>query len=91
LRIIDVNTSIDQHARFLGRDMTNACRVVEHDPGRRVQFTSTSLTFPITVTRTVEPLGDSRSRFTDQARLPAAQGAAGARLAVELAIPVTSL
>jgi hypothetical protein len=45
--------------------MTNSFRVIEHDPERRVKFTSTGGSFPITVTRTVEPLGDSRSRFTE--------------------------
>jgi hypothetical protein len=60
-----VGSTYDQHARFLGKDMTNSFRVVEHDPGRRVRFTSTSGSFPITVTRTVEALDDSRSRFTE--------------------------
>jgi uncharacterized membrane protein len=60
-----VGSTYDQHARFLGKDMTNSFRVVEHDPGRRVEFTSTSGSFPITVTRTVEALDDSRSRFTE--------------------------
>lgn len=60
-----VGSTYDQHARFLGKDMTNSFRVIEHDPERRVKFTSTGGSFPITVTRTVEPLGDSRSRFTE--------------------------
>jgi uncharacterized membrane protein len=60
-----VGSTYDQHARFLGRDMTNSFRVVEHDPGRRVRFTSTGGTFPITVTRSVEPLDASHSRFTE--------------------------
>ncbi len=63
-----VGSTYDQHARFLGRDMTNSFRVVEHEDGRRVTFTSTSGTFPLTITRTVEPLGDSRSRFTEHVR-----------------------
>jgi len=61
-----VGSTYDQHARFLGRDMVNSFRVIEHEDGRRVKFTSTGGTFPITVTRTVEPLGDSRSRFTER-------------------------
>ncbi|HEX6583943.1 MAG TPA: SRPBCC family protein [Thermoleophilaceae bacterium] len=60
-----VGSAYDQHARFLGKDMTNSFRVVEHDPERRVKFTSTGGSFPITVTRTVEPLDHSRSRFTE--------------------------
>jgi uncharacterized membrane protein len=60
-----VGSTYDQHARFLGKDMTNSFRVVEHDAGRRVTFTSRSGTFPITVTRSVEPLDGGRSRFTE--------------------------
>ena len=63
-----VGSTYDQHARFLGRDMVNAFRVVDVEPGRRVTFTSTSGTFPLTITRTVEPLADGRSRFTEHVR-----------------------
>lgn len=63
-----VGSTYDQHARFLGRDMVNAFRVVELEPGRSVTFTSESGTFPLTVTRTVEPLGAGRSRFTEHVR-----------------------
>ena len=61
-----VDSTYDQHARFLGRDLVNSFRVVELVPDRRVRFTSTTGTFPLTITRTVEPLGDRRSRFTEQ-------------------------
>jgi uncharacterized membrane protein len=61
-----VGSTYEQHARFLGRDLVNSFRVIELDPGRRVKFTSTAGTFPLTITRTVEPLGDSRARFTEQ-------------------------
>jgi hypothetical protein len=60
-----VGSTYDQHARFLGRDMVNSFRVLEHEDGRRVRFASTSGTFPLTITRTVEPLGPSRARFTE--------------------------
>jgi uncharacterized membrane protein len=63
-----VGSTYDQHARFLGRDMVNAFRVVDLEPGRRVTFTSTSGTFPLTITRTVEPLTATRSRFTEHVR-----------------------
>lgn len=61
-----VGSTYEQHARFLGRDLVNAFRVVELEPGRLVRFTSTAGTFPLTITRTVEPLGDSRARFTER-------------------------
>jgi hypothetical protein len=60
-----VGSTYDQHARFLGRDVVNSFRVIEHEEGRRVRFSSTSGTFPLTITRTVEPLGASRARFTE--------------------------
>ena len=60
-----VGSTYDQHARFLGRDMVNAFRVIELEPGRRITFTSTSGTFPLTINRTVEPLTATRSRFTE--------------------------
>lgn len=60
-----VGSTYEQHARFLGKDVVNSFVVVEHEPGRRVEFTSTDGSFPITVTRTVEPLGPGRSRFTE--------------------------
>lgn len=60
-----VGSTYDQHARFLGRDLVNSFRVVELDAGRRIRFSSSSGTFPLTITRTVEPLGDARARFTE--------------------------
>ena len=62
-----VGSTYDQHARFLGRDMVNHFEVVEYEPGRRVRFTSRGGTFPLTITRTVEPLGPDRARFTERA------------------------
>jgi uncharacterized membrane protein len=63
-----VGSTYDQHARFLGRDMVNAFRVIELEPGRRIAFTSTSGTFPLTIIRTVEAIGPRRSRFTEHVR-----------------------
>ena len=60
-----VGSTYEQEARFLGKDVRNVFRVTAWEPGRRVSFESTRGTFPIAVTRTVEPLGPSRSRFTE--------------------------
>ena len=66
---LGVGSTYDQHARFLGKDLVNAFRVVEFDPGRRIGFASTSGTFPLAITRTVESLDDGpRSRFTERVR-----------------------
>jgi uncharacterized membrane protein len=58
---IRVGSTYSQKARFLGRPVISEFEVVEYEPGRRVKITSTSGTFPITVTRMVEPDGDSGS------------------------------
>lgn len=60
-----VGSTYDQQARFLGRDVINSFEVTGYEPGRLVSFASTGGTFPIAVTRTVEPLGADRSRFTE--------------------------
>ena len=57
-----VGATYDQVAEFLGRRIVSSFAVVEHQPGRRVKITSTSGPFPITETRSVEPLGDGRCR-----------------------------
>ena len=61
-----VGSTYEQRARFLGKEMRNSFEVVGVDPGQRVKFTSTSGTFPLTITRTVERLSTSSSRFTEQ-------------------------
>ena len=62
---LGVGSTYDQHARFLGKDLVNRFEVVELDPGSRVKLTSRGGTFPLTITRTVEPLGERRCRFTE--------------------------
>lgn len=61
-----VGSTYDQHARFLGKDIVNSFEVIEHEPGRRVRFTSTGGSFPLTITRRVEPAGTGRARFTEE-------------------------
>jgi uncharacterized membrane protein len=60
-----VGSTYEQHARFLGKDMVNSFEVLEVAPGRRVKFASTGGSFPLAITRTVEPLGESRARFSE--------------------------
>lgn len=62
---VRVGSTYDQRARFLGKDIVNSFRVVEHEPGRRLRLASAGGSFPLTITRTVEPLGPTRSRFTE--------------------------
>lgn len=61
---VGVGSTYEQEARFLGRTVTSRFEVTEYEPGRSITIRSTEGSFPITVRRTVEPLGDTRSRVT---------------------------
>jgi uncharacterized membrane protein len=61
---LGVGSTYSQEARFLGRPVISEFEVIEYEPGRRVKITSTTGTFPITVTRVVEPDGDGSSRVS---------------------------
>ncbi len=51
---LDVGSTYSQIARFLGRRIESNFVVVAYEPGRMVKISSTSGSFPITVTRSVE-------------------------------------
>jgi uncharacterized membrane protein len=57
-----VGSTYEQVARFLGRDVVTIFEVTAHEPGRSVTIESRESSFPITVTRSVEPLGPDRSK-----------------------------
>ena len=59
---VGVGSTYDQVARFLGRDVTTSFEVVAYDPGRSITIESRASSFPIRVTRSVEPLTDTRCR-----------------------------
>lgn len=61
---VRVGSTYAQEARFLGRTVTSLFEVTEYEPDRSITIRSTGGSFPITVRRTVEPLGDNRSRVT---------------------------
>jgi hypothetical protein len=61
---IGVGSRYVQEASFLGRRIVSRFRVTEYTPRRSITIQTTESTFPITVTRTVEPIGDSRCRVT---------------------------
>jgi hypothetical protein len=60
-----VGSTYDQRVRFLGKDFGNSFEVVELEPGRGMKFASTGGSFPLTVTRRVIPLDETRSRFIE--------------------------
>lgn len=53
---LDVGTTYDQVAKFLGRRIVSSFEVIAYEPGRMIKATSTSGSFPITFMRRVDPL-----------------------------------
>ncbi len=58
---IHVGSIYHQEARFLGRPIRSTFAVTGFDPGRSITIRTIESTFPIDVTRSVEPLGEHRS------------------------------
>ena len=50
----------EQEARFLGKPITSTFEVVDLQPGRSMTIRTIESTFPIEVTRSVEPRGEGR-------------------------------
>ena len=63
-----VGSTYVQEARFLGRRIDTHFKVTAVEPGRSISIESTQSTFPIQVTRSVEPLTDDRCRVTAHVR-----------------------
>ncbi|MDA0352258.1 MAG: hypothetical protein DWG79_01345 [Chloroflexi bacterium] len=61
---IAVGSTYEQIAAFMGRQIKSSFVVTVFDPGRSITIETVESTFPIKVTRTVEPLGDSRCGVT---------------------------
>jgi hypothetical protein len=59
-----LGATYEQEARFLGKAILTTFEVTELDPGRSVSIASVVSTFPIRVTRSVQPLGEGRCRVT---------------------------
>lgn len=55
---IDVGSTYEQRAAFLGRPIDSTFEVTAFAPGRSITITTIESTFPITVTRSVEPRGE---------------------------------
>lgn len=64
----EVGSTYAQEARFFGRSILTEFEVVGVEPGRSVEISSTRSTFPIQVTRTVEPTGPGSCRVTAHVR-----------------------
>jgi uncharacterized membrane protein len=63
---VRVGSRYEQRARFLGKQIRTSFEVTAHRPGALVTISSRQgSSFPITVTRQVEPLGERRSLVTE--------------------------
>ncbi len=52
---LEVGSTYDQAARFMGRPITSSFEVVEYEPGRKVRIKTTKSTLPLDITRQVSP------------------------------------
>lgn len=59
---IGVGSRYEQLARFMGRDVKSVFEVTDHEPGHLIRIETIESTFPIQVTRTVEPIDDQTCR-----------------------------
>lgn len=57
-----IGATYRQEARFLGRTVRNDFEVTEYEPGRSITIRSLGGSFPITVRRSVEPVGPHSSQ-----------------------------
>ena len=65
---VAVGSRYDQLARFLGKDVRTSFEVTELEPGRSITISSLpGSSFPIRITREVEPLGPQRTRVRETA------------------------
>lgn len=65
---IRVGSRYEQVARFLGKEVRTNFEVTKLDAGRRITISSLpGSSFPITITRTVEPIDDHRCRVRETA------------------------
>lgn len=61
---IRVGSIYDQKAEFRGRPITTTFEVTEYQPEHLIRIESTESSFPIQVTRRVEPIDENRCRVS---------------------------
>jgi uncharacterized membrane protein len=65
---IRVGSRYEQSARFLGKEVRTSFEVSALEPGRLITISSLpGSSFPLTITRQVEPVGPERCRVTETA------------------------
>lgn len=61
---IGVGSRYEQEAAMLGRPVRSTFEVTGYEEGRSISIATIESTFPIQVTRTVEPLADGRTKVS---------------------------
>ena len=61
---IRVGSRYDQHASFMGREITSKFEVTEYVAGERIRIVTYESTFALDITRTVEAIDDASCRVT---------------------------
>lgn len=61
---IGVGSTYEQTARFMGRAITSTFRVTDYEPDHLIAITTIESTFPISVVRRVETIGEGRCRVS---------------------------
>jgi len=61
---IEVGSTYEQHARFMGKSVRSTFKVTAYEPGQRIAIMSVDSTFPIDVDRAVAPTGPESSKVT---------------------------
>lgn len=65
---LQLGSTYDQVARFLGKEIVSSFVVTEFEPGHRIRIQTTSGTMPIDVTREVVTVADGRSSVSATVR-----------------------
>lgn len=61
---VDVGSTYEQRARFMGRDIFSTFVVTRLEPGHLIEIMTLESTFPIQVVRTVEPIDEDACRVS---------------------------
>lgn len=65
---LKLGSTYDQVAGFLGKEIVSSFEVTEYVEGERIRIESTAGSMPLDITRSVEPLSETRCRVSARVR-----------------------